>query len=81
MVPPATPYDKTIPPSSITISPFCTQHNPPLVHLISHAGFLKEHKRAQYLLLAEGRENELAALDAESIAERMQLGLGLRVHE
>ena len=54
---------------------------PKVKDLISHAGFLKEHKRAQYLLLAEGREDELATLDAETIAERMQLGLGLRVHE
>lgn len=47
--------------------------------LISHAAMLPEAKRPQHSLLALGREEELAAYDSESITERMDLGLALRI--
>ena len=37
--------------------------------LISHAMMLPEEKRAQYLLLAAGRETELAELDSDTLAD------------
>eukprot|EP01050_Picozoa_sp_SAG11_P029428 SAG11_NODE_8284_length_1034_cov_17.397861_1_plen_150_part_00 len=54
---------------------------PKVKDLISHAAMLPAHKRPQYELLAAGREEELTALDEESISDRMELGLALRVFE
>eukprot|EP01052_Picozoa_sp_SAG31_P054620 SAG31_NODE_14649_length_794_cov_1.946763_2_plen_145_part_00 len=54
---------------------------PKIEDLIAHAAVLPPEKRQQYLCLAVGREAELAALDQETLVDRMALGLAKRLNE
>ena len=53
---------------------------PKIKDLIAHAAMLPPEKRQQYLCLAVGREAELAALDQETLVDRMALGLAKRLN-